>query len=310
MGKAYRQVPPAQVKFIQRQKMFFVGTANLDKDGHVNISPKGYDCFLLLDPKTFVYLDLTGSGSETAAHLMQKDNGRITIMFISYAKGTYIIHDEVPEELLRHFPKHLVESPGFRGLVRGEIHRVSFSCGYAVPYYDYKSDRDTYWRFANSKSHDYIAEYKVKKNSFSIDKVPSLGRVVAIVNTTVYREEYVQYKDKRVQPKAAYGHQQPELKGEKVVCYPENGYWFGKKNSKATPDDEAKVSSKMETCIPEESAGAVYTASWPVKAGSLEPLSISKKSTFSSDTLLKILSLIVLFPAVYMALNCNSPGTL
>mmetsp|Transcript_18845 Transcript_18845/g.29967 ORF Transcript_18845/g.29967 Transcript_18845/m.29967 type:complete len:158 (-) Transcript_18845:695-1168(-) len=153
MGKAYRQVPPAQVKFIQRQKMFFVGTANLDKDGHVNISPKGYDCFLLLDPKTFVYLDLTGSGSETAAYLMQKDNGRITIMFISYegapnilrlfAKGTYIIHDEVPEELLRHFPKHLVESPGFRGLVRGEIHRVSSSCGYAVPYYDYKSDRDS-----------------------------------------------------------------------------------------------------------------------------------------------------------------------
>mmetsp|Transcript_18845 Transcript_18845/g.29968 ORF Transcript_18845/g.29968 Transcript_18845/m.29968 type:complete len:144 (-) Transcript_18845:73-504(-) len=140
--------------------------------------------------------------------------------------------------------------------------------------------RLAYWRFANSKSHDYIAEYKVKKNSFSIDKVPSLG------------------------------HQQPELKGEKVVCYPENGYWFGKKNSKATPDDEAKVSSKMETCIPEESAGAVYTASWPVKAGSLEPLSISKKSTFSSDTLLKILSLVVLFPAVYMALNCNSPGTL
>mmetsp|Transcript_1980 Transcript_1980/g.4527 ORF Transcript_1980/g.4527 Transcript_1980/m.4527 type:complete len:277 (+) Transcript_1980:89-919(+) len=211
MGKAFTEIPTRQQEFIRKQKIFFVGTANLDANGHINISPKGHDSFALINKNACAYLDLSGSGSETAAHLMQTKNGRITIMFVSFegppnilrlfGKGKYILRQNVPKDLLSRFPNDLVTDPGFRGVVYIDVHRVSTSCGYAVPYFDYKADRQVLRKTFKTKSLEEMDRYRVKKNSFSIDKLQSLG------------------------------HYQETLNGEEIVMYDANGYWWGRPKS-------------------------------------------------------------------------------
>jgi len=186
MGKAYDSVPDSQAEFIKKQKIFFVATANLSPDGHINVSPKGHDCFTLIDKNTCAYLDLSGSGAETAAHLMQEGNGRITIMFCAfegspnilrlYGKGKIVLRQDTTKDLLSRFPEDMVKDPGFRAIVVIDIHRVSTSCGFAVPFFDYKEDRNVLKKHFAKKKQEDMDQYRVKKNSFSIDGEPSLGQ--------------------------------------------------------------------------------------------------------------------------------------
>ncbi len=178
MGKLYDSINDNIHTFIQAQHLFFVATAPLNTEGHVNMSPKGCDSFRILSPNRVAYIDLTGSGNETSAHLLE--NGRITFMFIAfegapnivrlYGQGRTILHD-TPEwdELFPLFPDLL----GARQIITAEIHRVFTSCGYGVPFYDYKGERDTWERWAETKGQDGLIEYRKEKNSASIDGLPT-----------------------------------------------------------------------------------------------------------------------------------------
>ena len=146
MGKSYDQIPDKLAEFIARQKMFFIATAPLAQDGLVNLSPKGLDSFRILDPRTVAYLDLTGSGIETVAHL--KENGRVVIMFCAfdgppnivrlYGQGEVIEPSHAEFDALRLlFPNH----PGTRSIIRVRLTRVSDSCGYGVPKYVFDGHR-------------------------------------------------------------------------------------------------------------------------------------------------------------------------
>jgi hypothetical protein len=178
MGKLYDHITDHLQAFIQAQHLFFVATAPLEAKGHVNLSPKGCDSFRILSPNRVAYLDLTGSGNETSAHLLE--NGRITFMFCAfegapnivrlYGKGHTILRD-TPEwdALFPLFPDLL----GARQLITANIDRVFTSCGYGVPLYDYVGERDTWLKWAETKGEDGLIEYRKEKNSASIDGLPT-----------------------------------------------------------------------------------------------------------------------------------------
>jgi Pyridoxamine 5'-phosphate oxidase len=170
MGKVYAELDERLTKFISRQPVFFVATAPcLTSDGeggHVNVSPKGYrDTFAVLDPTTVAYVDLTGSGAETIAHLRQ--NGRITIMFCSFTKQA---------KILRIYGRGHVVLPDRRAIIVVEADRIADSCGYAVPQMELTEERDLLAQMAEQKSLDELAEYREEKNAVSIDGLPALGR--------------------------------------------------------------------------------------------------------------------------------------
>ena len=166
-------------RWIERQRMFFVATAPSGGDGHVNVSPKGHDSFRLLDDRTAVYLDLTGSGAETIAHV--RENGRITVMFCAFegkprivrlhGQGTVLRPGEPGfEELVALFPP----LPGIRSLIGIRTDRVSSSCGYAVPLLEYQGQRDTLVDWAERRGPDGIESYWAEKNVVSIDGLPAI----------------------------------------------------------------------------------------------------------------------------------------
>jgi hypothetical protein len=159
--------------------VFFVATAPSGDGGHVNLSPKGLDTFTVVDPTTVAYLDLTGSGVETIAHL--RDNGRITIMFCAfdgkplivrlYGRGEVLPTGEPEADaLLPRFGPH----PGTRSVIRVRIDRVSTSCGYGVPLLQYEGERDQLRKFAQRRGADGLVEYRAEKNAASIDGLPGL----------------------------------------------------------------------------------------------------------------------------------------
>jgi len=161
------------------QPLFFVATAPSGGEGHVNLSPKGLDTFRILSPIRVAYLDLTGSGVETIAHL--RDNGRITLMACAfngaprisriYGIGTaHELGSPAFDELAGLFP----DLPGRRAVIDVAVHRVSTSCGYAVPLMDLVGDRDRLLRWAQAKGDDGLAEYRASKNAQSIDGIPGL----------------------------------------------------------------------------------------------------------------------------------------
>lgn len=154
--------------------MFFVASAPLDAAGHINVSPKGMDCLRVLGPLQVAYLDLTGSGNETSAHLTE--NGRITFMFCAFAgppsilrlygSGTTILPGSAAwSELRPLFPDY----PGVRQIIVADINRVQTSCGFAVPLYEYQGQRDTLTRWAKSKGDEALEAYREEKNMTSID---------------------------------------------------------------------------------------------------------------------------------------------
>jgi len=167
------------IAFITEQPMFFVATAPSGAEGHVNLSPKGHDTFRVLDATTVAYLDLTGSGVETIAHL--RDNGRITLMFCAFTGPPRIVRlygrgepvfpgDAGYDDLVSRFPPLL----GARSVIRIHLDRVSTSCGYAVPRMDYVGERDTLEKWCERKGPEGIERYKQEKNAESIDGLRGL----------------------------------------------------------------------------------------------------------------------------------------
>jgi hypothetical protein len=190
MGKLYPELDQRLRKFIADQPVFFVATAPClspgGAGGHVNLSPKGYrGTFAVLGPMTVAYLDLTGSGAETIAHLRQ--NGQITIMFCSfddqpkvlrlYGSGAVVLPGEPRwPELAGHFPDagHGADRGNRRAIILVEVHRIADSCGYAVPRMELVGERDLLTRWAENKTTGQLADYRAEKNSVSIDGLPAL----------------------------------------------------------------------------------------------------------------------------------------
>jgi hypothetical protein len=178
MGKPLEGIDVELARWIAAQHVFFVGTAPLSADGHVNVSPKGGDAFRVLGPLEVAYQDYTGSGAETAAHL--RENGRIVVMFCAlegppkivrlYGRGRIVLaSDARHEELAALFPAN----PGTRAIVYVAVTRVSTSCGFGVPLYDFRGPRDTLDRWAATKGPDELAYYRASKNQVSIDGLPA-----------------------------------------------------------------------------------------------------------------------------------------
>jgi hypothetical protein len=178
MGKLHDSITGELRSFIERQHLFFVATAPLEATGHVNVSPKGLDTFRVLSPTRVAYLDLTGSGTETAAHLTQ--NGRITFMFCAFDGKPMILRlygraraipIDTPDaaDLASKFPP----LPGARQLILADITRVQTSCGFAVPKMTFASHRDALTKWAESKGPDALREYREQKNRTSIDGLPT-----------------------------------------------------------------------------------------------------------------------------------------
>jgi predicted pyridoxine 5'-phosphate oxidase superfamily flavin-nucleotide-binding protein len=180
MGRVLDDISDELAAFLEAQPVFFVATAADHPDGLVNCSPKGLDTFRVLDPTTVAYLDLTGSGVETVAHL--RDNGRITLMFCAFSGRPDIVRlhgrgRSVPADdpgaapLLARFP----DLPGARSVIVVDVTRVSRSCGYAVPRMTLAAPRTDLERWAERKGSDGIARYQRTKNATSIDGLPGLA---------------------------------------------------------------------------------------------------------------------------------------
>ena len=179
MSATYEKLDDKLIAFIGRQKMFFVASAPLSADGSVNLSPKGYDSFVVIDPMTVAFLDLGGSGVETIAHL--KENGRITLMFCAfdgpanilrlYGRGEATTFDQPGfAELLKLFP-------GFsraRSVITVHINRIADSCGWAVPFYAFKSERDQLKTWVDHSTDEEWKARRYASNSVSIDGMPGL----------------------------------------------------------------------------------------------------------------------------------------
>jgi hypothetical protein len=178
MGTVLAVLDEKLTEWIGRQHVFFVATAPT-AGGHVNLSPKGHDCLRVLDPSTVAYLDLTGSGAETIAHT--RENGRLTVMLCAFEGPPLILRlfgvgEAHPlgsprfEELRPLFPS----IPGARSVVTVAIERVQTSCGYSIPFMDYRDERPTLQQWAARKGDDGLREYWAEKNVESIDGLPAL----------------------------------------------------------------------------------------------------------------------------------------
>ena len=180
MGRVLDEITPDIATFLERQPVFFVATAPTGADGHVNCSPKGLDTFAVLGPHDVAYLDLTGSGAETIAHL--RENGRITLMFCSFEGAPNIVrlyghgtamsasHPEA-SPLLERFP----EFPGARGVIRVLVDRVSTSCGYGVPILRTVEERSRLLEWAEKRGEEGLREYRRENNTRSIDGLRALS---------------------------------------------------------------------------------------------------------------------------------------
>jgi hypothetical protein len=179
MSKAHEKIDDKLASWIKEQHIFFVATAPKDMEGHINCSPKGGNTFVILDPLTAAYQDLSGSGVETIAHL--KENGRIVIMFCAFSGPPKIVRlhgqGEVITESHSEFSsliKHFSPNPGTRAIIRIKVERVSDSCGMAVPNFNYKDDRTALDEWALKKGVDGVKEYRSRKNIHSIDGLEGL----------------------------------------------------------------------------------------------------------------------------------------
>ena len=179
MGKIRTEIDAEIRRFIEAQKIFFVATAPLEVQGHVNIYPKGLDTFRILTPAKVAYLDFNGSGVETIAHL--KENGRITLMFCAFQGPPDIVrlygygravepHDPEFVALLSSFPAF----ENVRSIVTIELTRVVDSCGYGVPLFNYAGERTQLQAWARKKGVDGLKAYRARKNRTSIDGLPGI----------------------------------------------------------------------------------------------------------------------------------------
>jgi hypothetical protein len=178
MGKTYDGIGAQLQAWIERQPMFFVATAPLSPDGHVNVSPKGLDgTFAVLGSHRVAYLDLTGSGIETVAHV--RDNGRITLMFCAFdgparvvrlsGRGTVVTCDE-PAYAEARAPFAVL--PGARAVITVDVDRVADSCGYGVPRMTLVEQRERLLTSLDAKGEDGLVAYRAEKNATSVDGLP------------------------------------------------------------------------------------------------------------------------------------------
>lgn len=176
MGKQSQSISKRNQEFIKVQKLFFVATAT--DDSRVNLSPKGGDSLRVLSENRVVWLNVTGSGNETAAHLLE--DGRITIMFCAFEGNPMILRlygtakaihprDSEWNELIGLFPK----TAGSRQVIDIKVDLVQNSCGMSVPFFDYKEERNQLNDWAENKGADGIQEYWEEKNTKSIDGKPT-----------------------------------------------------------------------------------------------------------------------------------------
>lgn len=176
MGKRIDQITPELQRFIEHQKIYFVATAMAS--GSVNLSPKGMDSFRVLSPNRVMWLNVTGSGNETSAHLLEND--RITIMFCAFEGKPLILrlyghgkayHPRDPEwqEFIDLFPN----TPGSRQLFDVAVEVVQTSCGMAVPFMDYNREREELKNWAEKKGEKGISAYWNEKNLTSFDGYPT-----------------------------------------------------------------------------------------------------------------------------------------
>jgi hypothetical protein len=174
MGDRFRSLSPQLAEWWRAQPLFFVATAPAANDGHVNLSPKGYDTLRILEADRVAYLDLTGSGIETVAHV--RENGRITLMACSFSEiprisriyGRATAHPAGTaefDELASEFPP----LPGRRAIIEITVTSVTTSCGYAVPQMELVGDRDRLTEWAHQKGDDGVVAYWSSKNATSID---------------------------------------------------------------------------------------------------------------------------------------------
>lgn len=177
MGKTYDGIDDDLSAWLTRQPLWFVGTAPLAADGHVNVSPRGHDTFSVLDAHRVAWVDFTGSGIETIAHL--RENGRICLMFCSYddrprivrlhGRGSVVLPgDAVFDEVVTKHPTH----PSTRAVVVVDVERVSDSCGFGVPVMDVVTERDLLRLGAEKRGPAGLATYRAERNAVSIDGLP------------------------------------------------------------------------------------------------------------------------------------------
>lgn len=179
MAKTYEVLDAKLTAFIQRQKIFFTGSAPLQADGHINLSPKGMDSFLVCDEANVAFMNFTGSGNETAAHLLE--NGRLVIMFCSFDKTPLIlrlygrggvVYPDAPD-----WPQWQARfggaDPGHRQVITMQISKVITSCGFGVPYYDYVGERSTLLDWGQRKGVDGVRQYALEYNVTSLDGLPT-----------------------------------------------------------------------------------------------------------------------------------------
>jgi Pyridoxamine 5'-phosphate oxidase len=178
MGKFYPVITPELRRWIGRQHVFFVATAPLGAGHHVNLSPKGLDAFRILGDREVAYLDYTGSGAETIAHL--RENGRIAFMFCAFAgppkivrlHGTGRVAAPDSDEGRALAPRFTSSEPP-RAYIVADISRVSDSCGFGVPLMGYERERDSMAKWAEGKTAGDMANYRRAKNALSIDGLPA-----------------------------------------------------------------------------------------------------------------------------------------
>lgn len=177
--KLFESIDERMAEWIGAQRMFFVATAPLAGDGHVNLSPKGLDSFRILGPREVAYLDFTGSGAETIAHL--RENGRIVVMFCAFegtprivrlhGRGSVVVPgDRDFEALAARFPAHLAA----RAVIRVALERIADSCGWGVPVLAYRGEREQLPAWAERKGPDGLRAYRAEHNARSIDGLPAL----------------------------------------------------------------------------------------------------------------------------------------
>ncbi|MFT5692571.1 MAG: hypothetical protein ACI92E_001906 [Oceanicoccus sp.] len=172
MSEKFEKLTKKHIEFIQNQHIYFVGTAA--PSGFVNVSPKGMDSFRVIDESKIAWLNLTGSGNESAAHILE--NARMTIMFCSFDKQpltlrlygqatTVYPREEKWADLIQLFPDNI----GARQVFELEISLVQTSCGYSIPHYEFTSDRKTLSKWADRKGPEGISDYWSEKNRLSLD---------------------------------------------------------------------------------------------------------------------------------------------
>jgi len=178
MGKVYKEITPELTSWVQRQRVFFVATAPLSAEGHVNCSPKGLDSLRILDPQTVAYADLTGSGAETVAHV--RENRRIVLMFCAFEGPPKIVRFHGNGEtvlpgtaLWKELAPNMNLKPSTRAIILVHVTRVSDSCGYGVPVMQFVADRDVIDRWVETKGVENLSAYRRAENASSIDGLPT-----------------------------------------------------------------------------------------------------------------------------------------